>query len=274
MLPSINWESPLVWAVVILTAVHFAVHAATFAAIGFLLFKKVKSNVSKGAQALSKWMSSLGFSATVTQPLDDVASGSALAFGSDGLKEVQYLHDPANRAKEIKQVMSTGLADPVIGPPLREWLTDLLGGASDEVLTADSNKLVAAIHSGAPVLPNQAHFDQFMHVLDSLHAGNTTMADITGLVSTNPAFANISGFASKLLAFGHDMGSAAAKAAPLVAGASIPLAPVLAPAAAVAAVTAPVVVPVAAAVAAANTVTIPAGHQAIITPVPATVAAA
>jgi hypothetical protein len=283
MMPSINWESPWLWFAIIAVCVSLAVHAATLTAIGILLFKKAKSNVHKGAQALSSWMKGLGFSETVTAPLDDVASGNVAAFASDGLSEVRYLHDAANRQKELKAVFSTALADPVVGPPLTQYLKDKLGGASDAVLTADGQKLQTAFESTLPQLPNQAHFDQFMHVLDSLHAGNTSMADITGLVSTNPAFAGISGFASKLLAFGHDMGTAAAAklttapdaaaAARLVAGAGSLAGPTLLLANPL---TAPVAVPAAAAAVAAG-VTVSGlldGHNVAISAVPGTPAAA
>jgi hypothetical protein len=224
--------------------------------------------VHKGAQEVSRWLSERGFSASVTAPLDDLASGNPIAFAKDGFAELRYLHDTGNTAKEMQSVLAKALADPTVGPPLRKYLGDVLGGASADVIAADARIVTSGIRSQAPVLPFQAHMDQVMHIIDSVKQGQLTIGDTANLFSGNPTTAPYAGFLTKLVAFGTNLKGVADPIIVAAAPAAVAAAPVIAtllPAAAPAALATGAV---AATVLAANTVTIPDGHQATITKIP------
>lgn len=266
---NINWESPWVWAVIILGCVSLAAHAALFAAIGLLLYERAKVKVHKGAQQLSTFLKGIGCSVQVTQPLDDLASGDRAAAIADGLKEAQYLLDAANRAKELRSITSTAMADPVVGPPFKKWLTDLLAGASSDVLDADATDVVNAVHGKASSqLDLVNHLDQLTHTIEVLQQnGGLTAGSLANLFSGNATTAPIQGFLMKLASLGQQIVPAAAPAVAktaAVVSAAVPVA-------------APVAVPVAAAAAGVAagmktvTVTVPSDH--IVTSAPPPVAA-
>lgn len=197
----------------VFSGTHGVVIAGLLGVVAFSLlfgFKQAESKVHKGAQALSRWMSQRGFSASVTAPLDDLATGDAVALVSDGLKEIQYLHDPANTAKEMASVCAATMADPVLGPKFKQFLTDLLGGATPDILAADATGFTTAVRAGAPVLPIQQHLDQVMHILDSIKGGHFTMADVANLFNGNPTTAPIAGYLTKIVAAGAAVAGTAA----------------------------------------------------------------
>lgn len=211
-MPSVDWSSPWTWGLIVFVLFHLAVTGGLMAACAILLFRKVKTDVHTGAQALSKWLTSKGFSAMVTGPLDDLAAGNLAGAVGDEVKMVQYLSNAQNQGNELANVFTTAWNDPQLGPTLQQLVKDLQGGASKEQIQTDMGAVVSASRAGAQSLLNSLPLTQ------QIHQFQTILPQLKGLALPDAASVLDS------MGLGHFLPAVAAIAAPVTAPVAIPAA--------------------------------------------------
>lgn len=252
-MPQIDLSNPLLWIVILLsifTLLHFAVTSALGLGLVIVVIKKAKTDLHTWAADLSSWLTGLGFSKTVTGPLDKLAAGDVPGAMAAGAVLAAYVLNPVNAATELSNVLPKLWADKTVGPPLQAVVKDLQGGATQQQLQTDLVPVITQARGSVPKGPLATQAQDLVAHLPTL-AANPQLLDLANLLHLNGQADAI----PALLA-GH---SVAAQAAGTIATTAVAL-PVAPAAAAVLAA------PVAPAVAAG--LAVPAGMKAVTSIIP------
>lgn len=237
-MPQIDLSNPLLWIVVALsvfTLLHLAVTGAMGLGLLIVVIKKAKADLHAWAAALSKWLTGLGFSATITAPLDAIAQGDVPTALADGGALIKYLLNPTNAATEWSAVLRKLWGDPTSGPIVQQVVTDLQGGASQQQLASDLAPGIAALRSNVPKGPIATGIAKIQSVGQDLVAHLPALASNPQLLSLANLL-HVNGQADQIPALlaGHAVAGAAvgslAGPAGTVAGTAAGAASVLVPA--------------------------------------------
>ena len=186
-MPAIDFSNPLLWILIVsgvLHAIHLAITSAIFLGFVFVLVKKAKADVHSWAAALSKWLTGLGFSATVTNPLDKIAEGDgAGALGAGGAL-ITYVLNPVNAAKEFSVVLPKLWSDPTIGPAVQQVVADIQKGASQSVLQGDLTPVITQARASVPQAPIVTQMHDLVSHLPNL-AQNPQLQSLAQLLMAN-----------------------------------------------------------------------------------------
>ena len=180
---AIDFSSPMTWLFIALALFEFAHLAFTgtlVLGLVIVLLKKAKADVHEWAAALSKWLDSLGFSATVTAPLDKIAAGDVAGALGAGASLMAYCLNPANAAFEFSNVL------PVVwNMAVQKVIGDLQGGASSATIAAD---LQPAIVAGRAAIPHSPLHTQLQTALSHVQA---TLSSGGGLPDVQTALSDL-----------------------------------------------------------------------------------